>query len=65
MHSDESFHQVFAMKKIPLWIVALLLLSGCGATYTKVDPPATAKAATAGGADECPDGIDYKTGRCR
>ena len=52
------------MKKIPLWIV-LLLLSGCGATYTKVDQPAPAKASTAGGADECPDGVDYKTGRCR
>ena len=59
------------MKNIPLWILALLLLSGCGATYTKVDQPApssaaaTSEGATGNGAEECPDGIDYKTGRCR
>lgn len=54
------------MKNIPLWILPLLLLSGCGATYTKVDQPApSSAAATHAGADECPDGIDYKTGHCR
>ena len=66
MRFDESFDQAFAMKNIPLWILPLLLLSGCGATYTKVDQPAPSSAAgTHEGAEECPDGIDYKTGRCR
>ena len=70
MRFDESFDQAFAMKNIPLWILPLLLLllllSGCGATYTKVDQPApSSAAATHAGADECPDGIDYKTGHCR
>ena len=65
MRFDESLDQAFAMKNIPLWILPLLLLSGCGATYTKVDQPAPTSAATSQGADECPDGIDYKTGRCR
>ena len=54
------------MKYIQLWILPLLLLSGCGATYTKVDQPTpSSSAATHEGGEECPDGIDYKTGRCR
>ena len=38
---------------------AQMVLSGCGATYTTLAPkPAETPS------DECPNGINYKTGRC-
>ena len=40
-------------------VLAQMFLSGCGATYTTTAPrPATTPS------DECPQGMDYKTGRC-
>jgi hypothetical protein len=52
------------MKLLSLSALALLLLTGCGATYTKLEHPKTAGLANAGEAD-CPNGINYKTGHCR
>ena len=55
------------MKLLSASALALLLLGGlggCGATYTKLDYPATAKPAVPSDA-ECPKGVNYKTGHCR
>ncbi len=48
-----------------LSIILLLagFLQGCGATYTKFDAPTSDQVSTVDA--ECPNGINYKTGRCR
>ena len=48
-----------------LSIILLLagFLQGCGATYTKFDAPTSDKVSAVDA--ECPNGIKYKTGRCR
>jgi len=52
------------MKTIIVACLALQTLSGCGATYTKIDKSRVESAANSSDAD-CPNGIDYKTGQCR
>ncbi|MDD1650898.1 MAG: hypothetical protein LUO80_10995 [Methylococcaceae bacterium] len=52
------------MKLLIFSALILILLAGCGATYTKLDPAKAANTATTADAD-CPNGIDYKTGHCR
>lgn len=49
----------------PCWplVLALILLSGCGASYTCA--PEGVEQAPPVPAGDCPAGIDYKTGRCR
>jgi hypothetical protein len=49
---------------LPLGAMALIFLSGCGATYTKLDQ-SKAENSPASIAADCPDGIDYKSGQCR
>jgi len=48
-----------------LSIIVLLagFLQGCGGTYTKFDTPTSDKVTSVDA--ECPNGINYKTGRCR
>jgi|GEM_PF-958210 len=52
--------------KMLITVVALLSLMGCGATYTKFDKARSSAESTAhsSGAADCPNGINYKTGRC-
>jgi hypothetical protein len=52
------------MKLFIFTCLALLTISGCGATYTTIDKSGMEPTASASDAD-CPNGIDYKTGRCR
>lgn len=42
-----------------------LALSGCGATYTRYDSGKTSTNHTQNADPDCPNGINYKTGRCR
>ncbi len=51
------------MKPMTLSLLLALLLGGCGGTYTKLDHPAPAADRSA--TDDCPNGINYKTGQCR
>jgi len=54
------------MKIFIITCLALLILGGCGATYTKIDKSRVENASTASSPDaDCPNGINYKTGRCR
>ena len=52
------------MNKLTSSVLALLLLAGCGATYTKLEPD-KAPATTDHEDGDCLEGIDYRTGHCR
>jgi hypothetical protein len=52
------------MKMFIFTCLALLTISGCGATYTKINKSRVESTASSSDAD-CPNGIDYKTGQCR
>ena len=56
-------YRVFADLALPD-DVPIPTCGGCGATYTKLDYPATAKPAVPSDSD-CPNGVNYKTGHCR
>lgn len=61
---DQRAIGAFTVKLLSASALALLILGGCGATYTKLDYPATAKPAVPSDSD-CPNGVNYKTGHCR
>ena len=49
------------MKYLIVGLLGVLLQTGCGATYTRLEQDSTAGSTHSA----CPDGIDYKTGHCR
>lgn len=52
------------MKYLIVGLLGVLLQTGCGATYTRLERDRTVGTAGTTHSD-CPDGIDYKTGHCQ